>query len=407
MSVARTIRPLHVFESWRPIASRYASRSWNLIVSQLDHPQIDPRVLISSRQFTFGSPSLEIPQGHEKKFVLCAPSNRERLARKLRSFSLEQGSLVDHLEKAVRNWSPDLVHVHWSSRIGRAAALVADRHKIPLVAEVRFDLAGAVTSHLFHSSSDWLAAFLRRRFDSHPPRAAAIVAAGPSLTKYLEQCFPALRSRIFEFSNGTDLHTFSPGIRDQLQHKALGLQDKLVIGTTSRMLFYEGLDQLLHAIPEVRKRFPHVQLLLIGEGPQMNQLKRLAATLDIPATFTGRVAASEIPSYLRQIDLFVVPRRDMPITRNAGPIKVVEAMSAGLAIIATPVGDSPTLPANGRGYLIKEKSIAAISDAILELAADADRRYQLGKQAREFAVTNLDLSASSQRHHDVYSSVIE
>ncbi len=72
----------------------------------------------------------------------------------------------------------DSIHVHRSSAIAEATARVAKRRGVPLVFEVRFDLAAAVNSGIFHQRLTWLEPCLRRDIDSRLCNFQAIVAAG-------------------------------------------------------------------------------------------------------------------------------------------------------------------------------------------------------------------------------------
>lgn len=407
MTHAEVFRPLHVVESWRPVVSGYTSRNWELIRAQTHAGGFEPRVLVTSQQFSYGKDIIDCPSDVASLHRLCAMSGRERWRRRFSPYSLDGRSLERSLEAALDRWGADLIHVHWSSRIGRAAARVAERRRIPLVSEVRFDLAGAMTSQTLRHSWPWLERWLRRRFESHLFRSAAIIAAGPALARFLEGCFPALRERLWTVSNGVDLDVFCPGPPDAAQRSALGLQGRLVVGSTSNMLFYEGLDLLLEALAEARREIPALHALFVGGGPESDGLRQRARSLGVPTTFTGRVAAAEVPALLRQIDLYVVPRRDFTITRHAGPLKLAEAMASGRAIAATPVGDVSAMLDDGRGTLVPLGSPSALTRVIVDLCRNPARRADMAERARAHAARQLTWFAAAELHRSIYRSALD
>ena len=378
------IRPLHVFETWRPIISGYTSRSWSLITTQDDRPGIAPRGVVTSRQFTYGVDHFESPLRNRQHFRLCVPSKSERCLRKIRAFSLSQKALEQSLSSMIDDFGADLIHVHWSSCIGRAAANIADRYRIPLVSEVRFDLAGAVSSQTFRRSVPAIESLLRHRFESHLSRSSGIIAAGPSLANFLSKTFPRLSDRIWTISNGSELKHYLATTLEDPAVKKLSSQNRIIVGTTSKMLYYEGLDLMLHAVAKARKTVPALQVLMVGSGPESANLQRIAGSLNVPVTFTGIVSPAKIASMLEQIDLFVIPRRNHTVTRFAGPIKLLEAMAAGRSIIATPIGDIPLLLDKHRGRLVIPHSVGSLADAIIDLACNSSLRYSMGSHAREF-----------------------
>jgi len=400
-----TFRPLHLFESWSPVVSGYAQRSRALIQAQLAHGDFEPRVLVTSRQFTYGVESVEPLEGLGARLRLCRHSSWEQWGRRVRRFTLDARALEGQIGQALDDWGADLVHVHWSSLIGQAAARVAQGRGLPLVAEVRFDLASAATSQCLGTSWRGMETLLRQRFESHLASAAAIIAAGPSLTRFLQQTFPALQDRIWTVSNGVEAIRPMNVERDEAWRRAQGLAGGVVVGSTSNMLHYEGLDVLLRSLAKARTELPALQGLLVGGGPEAGRLRRLANELGLPVVFTGRVPHAEIPALLSQIDLFVIPRRDLPITRYAGPLKLVEAMSGGRAILASPLGDIPDLLENGAGCLLQGSTVEELAAALVKWGKDPAGRAHLESRACARSAQLPTWQDAARQHAEIYQRV--
>lgn len=361
---------------------------------------------MSSRQQTYGQDSVTSREGLESRLRAVRPSALESWARRLRPFQVHRQHLEMAILSAVEEMRADLIHVHWSSGIGKAAAAAAKRLGLPLVAEIRFDLAGATMSETVRLPVPPLERALRRHFDGHLDRADAVVAAGDSLAAFLRTERPELASRIFTVPNGVDSQRFQPGPADPGVLAHLGLEGKFVVGSTSNMLRYEGLDLLLRALKAVQLRVPSVQALLVGAGTQFEELQAQARTMGVPVTFTGKVPAAEVPQMLRLFNVFVIPRRDVTITRFAGPIKLVEAMACGLPIVGSRVGDIPMLLADGRGVVVEPDSIPALACALAEVAADAGGLARMGGLARAWAETHLCWSGAAESYLEIYQMVL-
>jgi len=386
-------RVLHVVESWRPLPSGYASRSWWIVTGQRRLGISRPSVLVTSRQSTYG----DAPPAPAAGIVLTAlaPSATERRRRPNRPFFVDRVHLREAIVRTARVADARLIHVHWSSAIGCAAADAAQELGIALVAEVRFDLAGAMNAQLFRGRMAPAEAGLRRWFERHLKRADAVTAASEVLAGLLRR----QGLRVTAVPNGVDAD-FLSACDAAAARRTAAPGGRVMLGTTSKMLRYEHLDAffaVLRAVPETDATF-------VGDGPESSRLKALAqAFAPGRVTFTGRVPAEKIPDRLAAMDLFLVPRENETITRFAGPIKVVEAMAAGRCVVGSAVGETVSLLAGGRGVLVPPGNVAPLVHAVQTLAADPDRRGRLGAAARAYARDTLAGDALLQRYAGVYA----
>ena len=175
------LRVLHVVEHWRPCTTGYATRSWELITAQARTEGLCSAVLVSSRQSIRGDKSVEVPEMLDGRLEQISPSPRERWLRPFRANTLDSEHHQTAIQETARNHDADVIHVHWSSGLGLAAVRAAESFGCPVVAEVRFDLAGVVMTETVRMSIPFLESGLRRYFERHLPRADAVVAASHSL----------------------------------------------------------------------------------------------------------------------------------------------------------------------------------------------------------------------------------
>lgn len=400
---------MHVVETWRPLSTGYTSRGWHIVAAQTVSGACRAHVLVSSRQARRGAEGADMPSGPGAGTAYVARrASTERWLGHYRPEHIAVGSLANDIIHACRDAQIDIIHCHWSSGIGSAARRAAERLDIPLIAEVRFDLAGAVMSETVGRRVAGLEQLLRLRFERHLLGADAVVAASHSLARLIAKSQPLLRAPIVTMPNAVDCHRFQPAPDTCGLRRALGIaKSDFVIGSTTNMLRYEGLDVLLDAVERLRDRLPALHVVLVGTGTQHAWLAGEVARRGLPVTFTDQVPADDIPSYLAMFDLFVVPRRDAAITRFASPIKLVEAMASGLACVGSALGDIVDLLADERGLVVPPDDAACLAEAIADLAEHPGRRQLLGANARAWIESQPDWRALAADYNALYSDVLE
>ncbi len=396
---------LHVVESWLPVVSGYTTRSAALVTAQ-QRAGLDPAVLVSSRQHLHDDAGPSVPAGLEGRVLAATSPVAERVRRRARRWAVDERALTRAVASAATTLGAGVVHAHFSSTIGAASAAGARRAGLPLVAEVRVDLAGAALSqsgrHVPGVVSSRIEGPLRRWFERHLAGADAVVAASTSLGELLESTVPGVRGRLTVIPNGVDVERFSPGPADPALRSRLGLDGAVVLGSTAKMLRYEGLDLLVEAAAALAGDHPRLRLLLVGDGPEAQRLRALAARLRAPVVFTGAVPAAAVAQHYRLVDVFAIPRRSAPVTRYAAPLKLLEAMASGLAVVASPVGDVPSLLAGGRGVLSPPGDVEALTRAVSALLADPAARRETGAAARAWALEAATWDATAQAAAAVY-----
>jgi glycosyltransferase involved in cell wall biosynthesis len=140
-----------------------------------------------------------------------------------------------------------------------------------------------------------------------------------------------------------------------------------------------------------------VRLRVVGDGPQRAELVRRAAQAGVGVEFTGPLYGEELTRAYEEADLFVLPSDG-----EGMPMAVLEAMAAGLPVLATDVPGSRELVA-GRGMLAAPEA-AALAKAVDELAADAPLRFRLAQQCAA-AARDYSWEASADLVERIYDEV--
>lgn len=204
--------------------------------------------------------------------------------------------------------------------------------------------------------------------------------------------------RIVTVPNGVDPGPFQGLDRPALRRELGVPEDGLVVGSAGRLHFQKGFDLLLKAWPRILAEFPGAELLIAGDGPERGRLESMAGP---GARFLGEW--SRMPELMGALDLFVLPSR-----WEGMPNVVLEAMAAGLPVVAARVGGAPELVVEGSdetGVLVEPGGSDALGRAMLSLLGDPDRRKRMGERA-EAAVEKYSMERMVGRYLDLYSGLL-
>jgi L-malate glycosyltransferase len=201
--------------------------------------------------------------------------------------------------------------------------------------------------------------------------------------------------KVSTIPNGVDCEAFAPA--DRGRHRI-----RRVV-TVANLRPEKGHDTLLDAWPSIAAACPGASLDIVGDGPLRPALvaRVEAAGLSGRVRFLGE--RRDVPSVLAASDLFVLASRS-----EACPNAVLEAMAAGMPIVATGVGGVPELIASGRtGVLVEPDAPRALADAVTDLIARPQAAFALGAAARQAAVQRFSFERMVARFERLYLSTLQ
>jgi glycosyltransferase involved in cell wall biosynthesis len=205
--------------------------------------------------------------------------------------------------------------------------------------------------------------------------------------------------------NGVDVAQFTPRPPDEELRAVHRLQNKVVVGYVSSLRRIEGLDYLVEAMRDVVKESPEVVCLIVGDGPERPQVEAAAARdgLSEHVLCAGRVPHTEVTRYYSLIDVFVVPRRRARVTELVTPLKPLEAMAMGKALLVSDVGGLTELVTDGKtGLTFSAEQPDNLARQLLRLVREAELRRRLGTAAREEVVATRQWPNLVARYHATY-----
>ena len=206
--------------------------------------------------------------------------------------------------------------------------------------------------------------------------------------------------------NGVDLGLFgTTAASDPDLARGLGLRPGPVIGFIGSFYDYEGLDDLIAALPLLREREPDAQVLLVGGGPMEAALRQQAAAS--PAAdairFAGRVPHDQVERYYALIDILAFPRKRSRLTDLVTPLKPLEAMAQDQLVAASDVGGHRELITDGiTGALFAPDDPAACAAALAGLLDDRSGWEQRRAAGRDHVAARHDWGTNILRYQDVY-----
>lgn len=187
--------------------------------------------------------------------------------------------------------------------------------------------------------------------------------------------------------NGINTQRFQPdAVQRAAARAAFGIPAGApLLVAAGRLEREKGFHIAIAAFAQARRRFPDAHLLIAGDGTYRAELARAAAAVD-GARLLGYIPNPELPSLLAAADLFLMPS----LCDEAFPLAVIEAMAAGLPVIASNVGGIPYAIAHGvTGLLAPMGDAAAWAAAIEQLLGDTRRAHAIGALAQQVAAARF------------------
>jgi glycosyltransferase involved in cell wall biosynthesis len=207
----------------------------------------------------------------------------------------------------------------------------------------------------------------------------------PAFHRHLTEELRVPESKILEYPNCVDLRSF-----EAIAHARPALSKPIVLLTVVRLNAYKGADVCIEALDKLRDLPVKLQIVGGGTPDYERSLRDLVKRLDVEdrVEFVGSTPPDRIPSFFAAADIFLLASRYEPFG-----IVLLEAMAAGLPIVATNVGGIPAVVQNGvSARLVPPGDADALADAVRELVSHDALRLSLIREARK-RVTEFSLES--------------
>ena len=268
-----------------------------------------------------------------------------------------------------------IVHTH-SSKAGISGRLASWLAKVPVIVHTPH---GHVFYGYFGKTKANIFIFLEKVTAKFTDR---IVALTDKETKEHIDFKVAPEEKFVTIHSGVELEKFFvvdiERIKNELRREFRIPEENLVAGSLGRLDEVKGYEYFVKAASIVKKAFPKVTFLLVGEGKKRVELEDLVKSEGLSGSFIFTGWRDDVPRMLSGMDIFVLS------SLNEGMGRVlVEAMAVGLPIVATDVGGVRELVQDGvNGYLVPSKGPEAMAGKIVELLRDEVKRKSMGEAGK-------------------------
>ena len=324
----------------------------------------------------------------------------------------EAGALVAFarsIARACDAFRPDILHAHSPVLDALAALPVARLRGLPLVYEIRafWEDAAVGNGTGREGSLRYRATRALETWAIGQADALAVICHGLRGDLVAR----GIRAdKVVVSPNGVDLSLFgTPVARDAELARTLDLERADVVGFIGSFYDYEGLDDLIAAMPALVAIRPNVRLVLVGGGPMEASLRAQAAASPVADTirFVGRVPHEEVERYYALVDVLAYPRKRMRLTDLVTPLKPLEAMAQGRLVAASHVGGHRELIRDGdTGTLFTPDDPPAIAAALDGMFADRSGWDARRKRARAFVEAERNWSSNIAVYQPVYQALL-
>ena len=207
-----------------------------------------------------------------------------------------------------------------------------------------------------------------------------------------------------------DHREFNPVVGGDDVRARHGLGDRPVVVCVSRLVERKGQDQLIRALPELRRRVPDAALLVVGGGPHRSALEALARRHGVAAhvCFTGVVSEEELPAHFAAGDVFAMPCRERRrgLEVEAFGIVFIQSQAVGVPVVAGNIGGVPdAVGGDDTGLLVDGADLAAVTDAVAELLGDPDRARAMGEAGARRVADGFTWSTRTRQLRELLAAV--
>lgn len=281
----------------------------------------------------------------------------------------------------------DLIHAHVALPDGFAALVLKEKYPVPVVVTIHgMDLLTTI-----HRNKK-----CRQAVGRVFKQADHIVTVSNKLRNIAVESF-GCKEKITTIANG--IFPRAPEIRQGYR------SDKKIMLSVSNLVKIKGIDLNLQAFAALMDKHPDLVYKIIGDGPDLNRLKGIAASLNIPGDrihFMGRLSNREAVKQMSEADIF-----SLPSWREGFGVVYIEAMSQGRPVIACQgEGIEDVIRPGENGFLVKPRDLNSLIETLDYLLTNPETAANIGANAQKIVLENYTWDKNAEKTIDVYKKVL-
>jgi glycosyltransferase involved in cell wall biosynthesis len=263
-----------------------------------------------------------------------------------------------------------------------APALISKIFSIPLISEIN----GTIEKQLLFENYPKIFIILNNIVEKISYSVAQrIITPSIELKNYISLKYHIKKKKIIFLENGVNTEFFNKKNKMEVREKLRLNQNTFYLGYSGGLQKWQGVDYIIKALPFVLEKIPNCKLLIIGDGPEREQLEKLSEQLKLKEKilFRGYTPHKEIPLYINSFDISICYLTKLNEGSYGTPFKVYEYLSCG----------SPTIISDIKGISIlfkpsviiaKPENSTDLAEKIIKLLKNQELRKSLSIQGREF-----------------------
>ena len=392
---------LHVLDHSLPDQDGYATRSHS-ILRALTEFGIPLQVLTGPRQEQQQRADEHIDGIDYKR----SPINADQLAGGVKGQLQTILSIRRSIKTLTKHQDIGLLHVHSPCLNGLAAMGMG----LPFIYEMRSSWEDAAVSSGTTTEGS-LRYRLSRMLETRVARSAqsiAVICQGLK-TELISRGIDAEKIHVVPNALSESLFAnthHGKGVAVREQHQ---LADAKVIGFFGSFFEWEGVDNLVRAMPGILENVPNARLLIAGGGRQEKLLHAIvkSAGLQGKVIFAGRVNGKDIPSYYDAADVMVFPRRSDRLTEMVTPLKPLESMALDTLVVASDVGGHKELIVDGEtGFLYRADDEGALIKSVVRALDGSVDVVKIISQGKQFVTQERRWANVSKNYLPIYQQLM-
>lgn len=188
--------------------------------------------------------------------------------------------------------------------------------------------------------------------------------------------------------------------KNRLQPRPLNNGPKFIITSVGRITRLKGYQYLIRAMPAILHQLPEAELWLIGDGPELPHLKRIAKKLGVNGKIRFLGQQQNVSDWLQKTDVFVLPSQV-----EAMPTVILEAMACGVPVIASNLPGLQDIISDGRtGWLVPPAQPQALAAKVVVALTEPDLRDSIRRASLEL-IEKYSINKIAVDYYEIYQQL--
>ena len=293
--------------------------------------------------------------------------------------------------KIIQKHQVKIIHTHWLIPQGLIGAIIHYLTRVPHIATIHGSDLNLIKNNIILKI---VCRFIVTNSD-------AITTNSSYMKQQLLSITPDSLQKIQVIPMGVDPQKYQ---NCDIINLKLKYEASNIVLSVGRLIDWKGTIHLINAMPLVVKRFPDTRLLIVGTGPEKENLVQRTHQLSLEENvkFLGIVSDDDLVKYYHIADVFVLPSVNKSGETEGLGVVLLEAMASGCPVIGSNVGGIPDIITDGEnGFLVHERDPAQLAEKIISLLLDVELRGTFRKNG----YAKIEKSFSWERISDQFASV--